>query len=414
MPVFVRLLGCALALWIVAIVSGPGLAQQTDVSTYRLFEGSDDIEPIPDVLQRLANAIRNAQVPDGCPLGRLKIRVPQGDPMFQPAAVGARRDNLLARLEQLGLRVAGRLFVETTVVGGPEGHDTIYEAPRDRKGPQLTTTWAPAKGTKVKPGDRITITMVARDDPAPWPTGLKSIQLVADSENGRFLAAESYQPCADPPVRRVVATYTVPPNPPLIVRLTALAEDHARHTDTEVAEFPTEGDWYGTLEWYLHAKEDTTRPPNANRSESKFEGRADLVLHYDGRGNLTGTLRGQWEMKTFWWGYPHGNGEVCKGSVPYAPVTADLVGSYTPGPETMTVRPTNMQATFQIPWTGGGRSLRCEPNPFPYDYAAGLTGLFAGGLTRAPDGSYSAGFDDSNPARDFRYSLKLRRVQPPQ
>jgi len=43
----------------------------------------------------------------------------------------------------------------------------------------------------------------------------------------------------------VDATYVVPSNPPLIVRLAALAKDHAGLMDTDVGEFPTKGDWYG-------------------------------------------------------------------------------------------------------------------------------------------------------------------------
>ncbi len=89
--------------------------------------------------------------------------------------------------------------------------------------------------------------MVARDDPTPWPTGLRTIQLVADSENGRFIASENYEPCSEPAERRVVATYTVPQKPPAIVRLTALAEDHAKHMETDIGEFPTVEMWKGSV-----------------------------------------------------------------------------------------------------------------------------------------------------------------------
>jgi hypothetical protein len=135
----------------------------------------------------------------------------------------------------------------------------------------------------------------------------------------------------------VEATYTVQQNPPPIVRLTALAEDFAGLMDIDVGEFPTQGDWYGRIEWSVHSPEDTSRRSNENRAETKFGGQADLSLNYDGRGNLNGTLRGSWQVDTFWWGYPHGDGRMQIFAAD--PVSADIVGSYTPGPETVTLQP---------------------------------------------------------------------------
>jgi len=64
----------------------------------------------------------------------------------------------------------------------------------------------------VKAGDQIKVTMVARDDAEPraWQTGIKTIQLVAESEGGRFIASENYEPCVEPPERTVEAIYVVP------------------------------------------------------------------------------------------------------------------------------------------------------------------------------------------------------------
>ena len=42
-------------------------------------------------------------------------------------------------------------------------------------------------------------------------------------------------------------TYTVPGDPPPVVHLRALAEDGVGHHSEDNAEFPTLGDWYGTL-----------------------------------------------------------------------------------------------------------------------------------------------------------------------
>ena len=53
-----------------------------------------------------------------------------------------------------------------------------------------------------------------------------------------------------------------------------------------------------------------------------------VSIRDDGRGNLTGTLRGTWKVDTHWWGYPVSgapySGEVCRGSVPATPVSATL------------------------------------------------------------------------------------------
>ena len=139
-------------------------------------------------------------------------------------------------LEGQGLGAAGRLSVKEEA-GSLGKFDVGYTPPRDDKPPTLRTTSVPPKGSKVTAGQTITVTMVARDDADRWQTGIKTIQLVADSDRGRFVASENYAPCAEPREKRVEATYEVPPNPPPIVRLTALAEDHVGLKDTDVGEF---------------------------------------------------------------------------------------------------------------------------------------------------------------------------------
>lgn len=237
-------------------VAGRAAAHQPSVgfATFGLFQAPDSVEMKPDVLRQLADAIRQARSPGNCPLGRLRIRVAEGDTLFQSALVAARRDAALAGLQQLGVQVAGRLFVETAIFGGPEGHDTVYDyPPRDQTKPALHTTSQPPKGSKVKEGDRILVTMVGRDDSDQWQHGIAILRMTAESEGGRNVAPTpvTYEACSDPREKRVVATYTVPANPPPIVRLKALAKDHAGLEDTDVGEFPT-GDWYGTIT--SHAK----------------------------------------------------------------------------------------------------------------------------------------------------------------
>ena len=107
-------------------------------------------------------------------------------------------------------------------------------------------------------------------------------------------------------------TYTVPPNPPPVIRLRAVAEDFAGNTDQDFAEFPT-GDWYGTFEWAHSCQGPTLKDDTV--------GISDLALNDDGRGNLTGALVGS---------TPHRRQAMATCSYSYvAPggFTAKLIGS---------------------------------------------------------------------------------------
>jgi hypothetical protein len=238
----------------VGVVGAVDLARSTFAAQtellFDLFE-EDEPSPRPSELVQLANAIRGAQVPAPCPLGELTITSPMPDDMWRISLLNARTGAVLSGIERLGVPVAGRVVVKVQQ-GSLGNSDTAFQAALDEKPPRLETRSRLANGTslpngsKVNPGDQIVVTMTASDDPDPWPTGLKGIQLVADSDGGRFIAAETYEPCAEPRERQVVATYVVPANPPPMVRLTALAEDWIGQIDTDVGEFPT-ADWQGTI-----------------------------------------------------------------------------------------------------------------------------------------------------------------------
>ena len=202
----------------------------------------DSVDPNPDEAGKLIDAARRAQAPGGCPLGALFIHTPAGDALFQGALAAARRQAVLQLLNSAGIDT-GRFFVDSIVGGAVDA--AFLHSGLDREPPTLRTSSVPANGSTVKPGAEIKVTMVARDDayPRPWQTGIKTIQLVAESEGGRFIASENHKPCADgppPPERRVVAIYTVPSCDPPVVRLSALAEDHAGLMDTDAAEFPVD------------------------------------------------------------------------------------------------------------------------------------------------------------------------------
>jgi hypothetical protein len=369
----VRCLGgaAAVAIWIASTILGPAHAQHgAEFSTFELFPDADSIDPKPDVVQRLADAIRKAQSPGKCPLGRLKIRTPNiGDAMFQASVAATRQQVVLQVLDSLGVPVAGRLFVESTVFGNSSGHDTVYEVPRDRKPPKLNTTSVPRKGSKVKAGDRIKVTMIARDDPDPWPTGIKTIQLVADSDRGRFVASENYEPCAQPAERRVEATYLVPSNPPPIVRLTALAEDHAGLMDTDVGEFPT-GDWYGRLEWSMRT--------GTTQAWTRIFGTADLAVSAVGQGKLAGSIVGTANMD--------GNSPECPHVRTIAPTVgrARLTGSYKPGADTMTL------AAEQVEPVSQGRISKCMGTELPAPTAEVALLLHTDKLQKRTDNTFHA------------------------
>ena len=87
-----------------------------------------------------------------------------------------------ASLEGQGLGVAGRLSVKEEP--GSVSSMSGTPPPRDDKPPTLRTRSVPPKGSKVTSGQTITVTMVARDNADRWQTGIKTIQLVADSNRG--------------------------------------------------------------------------------------------------------------------------------------------------------------------------------------------------------------------------------------
>jgi hypothetical protein len=222
----------------------------------------------------------------------------------------ARRDAIAGVLEGFGPSVR----VNVNVTKGLARMVTISaQTAKDKEKPKLDTTSKPPKGTRVKAGQEIVVTMKARDDANAWQSGIKTVTLVADSEGDALIAGPTYPPApagctGTPPEREVTATYKVPPNPPPIVRLTATAMDHVGLTDSDIGEFPT-GDFYGTFR---------------SESASRYFTRADIVLNHDGKGNLTGTMIGQQRTDFSW-----DNGRCFQRTIRPNNFRIALVGSYT-------------------------------------------------------------------------------------
>jgi len=205
----------------------------------------------PGAADKLTEAAAQVINPGECPRqAKFKVTVKQGDPIFQRALAQARRDVLQAFLQN---QVPSNLFEVKDELGSKDDVQVDYDRMRDREKPKLHTTSVPPKGSKVKPGDQITVTMVARDDANRWQTGIQRIQLIAQNPGGDTLVgAQDYAPVirpnceGRPEPRTLVLTYTVPQDPPPIVRLRAITEDFVNLSDFDIGEFPT-GDWYGTI-----------------------------------------------------------------------------------------------------------------------------------------------------------------------
>lgn len=346
--------------------------------------------------QPLADAARKAQAPGECPMGRLTIHVPEGDPLFQEALGQARRDAVLLFLDRQGIKVS-RFFADVAIGGTQNNVRLDYHMAGDTIAPKLDVQWSPPKGTKVRVGQRITAKVIARDDTDRFQSGIKTIDLNVE-RGGSFGFGDYPQPqppCERPPPPRTLeGVYTVPSNPPPLVRLRIVAKDYAGN-ETEVwADFPT-GDWYGTLEF---SEEGVT-----SGVRLAIKDRMDIVLEYDGRGNLTGSLVGNRDFKSI------GNPDGCdlEITIPNR-LSGKLIGSYTPGAEVMSIQliepvapPPHRKDCPSGGYIISGHSIHEWP-PF----ISVLRGPRA-----SADGTFRASFEETTGAYTNRLSLTLRRAQ---
>ena len=293
-----------------------------------LFDRPDGVELKPGAAQRLADAARRAQAPGSCPLGKFTIFVPpEGDLRFQKALGEARQRAVLDALNRQGIDPS-RFFVDSQNFGGEFGKDTMleYDAGRDRTAPTLEVTWTPPKATKVKAGGKITAKAVARDDANRWQTGINTIDL--DVQGGRSFGFQDYPwpqpPCERPPPPQTLeGTYTVPSNPPPIVRLRAVTKDFAGHEARDIGEFPT-GDWYGSLKF---SSEGVVLGVKTTMTDNM-----DIALDHDGQGNLTGSLAGNRSFNVQ--DHPDCNWAI---TIPNK-LRGKLIGSYTPAADVMSIQ----------------------------------------------------------------------------
>ena len=233
--------------------------------TFDLFS-RDSVDIEPRVARSGSPRGAPAHGPGQCPVGRLTFHVEAGDKLFQDALGAARRDAVLAFLASQGI-AASRFFADVAV-GGTQNHVRLdINAARDDMAPTLDVEWTPPKGSKVTVGTRIAAKAVARDDANLWQTGIKTIDLNVD-RGGPFGFEDFPQPprtCERlPPPRTLDGVYTVPSDPPPLVRLRAIAKDYAGNETETVGRVPDR-----RLVWEVRVDQRLRRPARFWRQSSR-------------------------------------------------------------------------------------------------------------------------------------------------
>jgi len=280
---FVRMVAAAGLALVVAQASAQTVGQR--VSLGDLFDGPDSIELKPGAKEAVWQAAANAINPQGCPRqARFKVVVSnKGDALFQEALGAARRDVIGEVIKSL---LPPNRFEVSYEMGAADDVSVDDVQMRDREPPRLHTTSAPPKGSRVRPGQQITVTMEARDDANTWQSGIESLRLLAQDESGDVLVgAENYRPVprpgceGRPEPRRLVLAYTVPRNPPPIVRLKAIAQDFANLSDFDIGEFPTREMWRGSV---------TLERDEANPRCTPITSETEFTVTVDDDGRIAG------------------------------------------------------------------------------------------------------------------------------
>lgn len=226
----------------------PALSQTPNPVTLSLFDPD-----LADIGTAASEKLKNAT---SCyPSATFSVGAVDKDDLMRDALGKARQDALHSAFKRLGLD--GARF--KTEPGSKSSDEVQVSYPRskadgDKDGPKLKTNSVPKMGTKVKAGDKIKVTITAseryEDGHKSWPTGVRSIQLLADDGKVDDPDKDKGDYGIKPPPcerRTVEFFYTVPSSPPPIVHLKVLAEDAVGNDSSESAEFPTVDVWTGTM-----------------------------------------------------------------------------------------------------------------------------------------------------------------------
>jgi hypothetical protein len=273
------------ALFIVTMGSA-ALAQQGAALKDVFDPDLADVKPT----EALSQAVKQGQqgTGSGCYPPRLKIVVVTANPdrSFAESLGNARAAAMAAYLSAAGL--PQDQFEVSSSLGSVEAVLATYgelRGDKDRDPPKFKELHStPEKGTKVKAGDKINVKFVAseryEDGHKSWPTGVRAAQL-RELKAGVLHVKEYGQkpdPCALAPFEW---TYTVPADPPTVIKLIAHAEDGSGNVREEEAEFPTVDMWKATL--HLRGEGNIYKDDADVRAQFTVEGSGDVV----GKGTAT-------------------------------------------------------------------------------------------------------------------------------
>jgi hypothetical protein len=269
-------------------------AAEPPPASFRDVFDPDLAEVRPSATQAITDAIGKAKASDdGCyppPVAIFTAQVPAGgDSSFEAALGKARADALQQTLTTLGY---GPDRVNTGYATGNSDAVLVnYKPGKDSDAPRMKVTWIPTKGSKVKAGDKISVTITASERHADghksWPTGVESIQLTA---NDGLVESKDYgkppQPCAR---QTLEATYAVPNNPPPVIHLHAIAEDGVGNKGGEDADFPTGDKWEGS--WHATGIHDSQRYGQGGNVRHEETLEATFAFYVSGDGVISGEGR---------------------------------------------------------------------------------------------------------------------------
>jgi len=235
----------------------------------------------------------------------------------------------------------GKDLPGSTVTFSTNAADPQFRGPvaitlgNDTTKPELKVHSTPAKGTKVKPGDKIAISAAANESRAgggSWQTGIRSIQVTALNAGG-LIDSKDYgsqpKPCGQKNWNETLQAkpYKVPANPPAVIHLQAVAEDYQGNQGTLSADFPTGDQWTGKIGGQLQV---------AYCTDVSISGSLSLTVAKDGA--VTGTVHTTTTDATC--NYPDGK-------------TASTQG----GPADMTITGQKTKKAFTLQVVFGGLSL---------------------------------------------------------
>jgi len=183
-----------------------------------------------------------------------------------------------------------QFFVSTT--------GTVVTLGNDTSDPTVKVISTPARGTKVRTGDKINLKVTANEQRSggSWQTGVKVIQITAEPGG---LVKEPWVNSSNLPKacddktweQKDEATYTVPKDPPPIIKICALAEDYVGNQAQPICvKFRTVEVWHGTWEHFI----DTTSYSGDQRTRIKRDEVVAFDLYEASKDKLEGQAHATW------------------------------------------------------------------------------------------------------------------------